>query len=269
MTVVLCGVGGDAGNVSPDPTVDDGRFEYVPIPEKCDTTEARSYGTTPLRHGEGTLADIVDWLKPKDEGVDGDDPEVVRSHPLHRDPNLEHLTYGEHRRRPSPYVQTLAALDPGDVVAFYTGLRPVGGGKKHRYLIGYFTVDSVTLINPDLSAEEKRDLLARHPHNAHAKRFEARGALYYQDPSTDAPIKPVVVDGREPGGLLDRAVKLTDRLERRMFRLAPDVQAALRPLDRDGDPVPEDESVSLGGFKPVVACDVDADEFVAWVERSQ
>ncbi|MFC6726514.1 hypothetical protein ACFQE1_19530, partial [Halobium palmae] len=200
MTVVLCGVGGDAGNVSPDPTVDGtGRFEYLPIPEKCDSAETASYGTIPLRHGEGTLADRIDWLKPKAEDLDGDDPEGVRTHPLHRDPNFEHLTYGEHRRRPSPYVQTLAALDPGDVVAFYTGLRPEDGGKKHRYLIGYFAVDSATLIDPDLPAEEKRALLARHPHNAHAKRFEARGALYYQDPDNDAPVKPVVVvDGREP-----------------------------------------------------------------------
>ncbi|MFC4357216.1 hypothetical protein ACFO0N_04540 [Halobium salinum] len=270
MTVVLCGVGGDAGNVAPDPTVDpDGRFEYVPIPEKCDTTESRSYGTTPLRHGDGTLADRVDWLQSRGD-YDGGRPEVVATHPLHHDPNFEHLTYGEHRRRPSPYVQTLAALDPGDAVAFYTGLRPEDGGKKHRYLVGYFAVAAVTVVDPDLPVAEKRDLLRRHPHNAHTKRFEARGALYYQDPDTDAPVKPVViVDGRAPGGLLDRAVKLTDRLERRMFRLSPAVQEALRPLDRDGDPVPEEESVSLGGFKPVVACDVDLGEFVDWVETRQ
>jgi hypothetical protein len=270
MTVVLCGVGGDASNVAPDPTVDDaGRFEYVPVPEKCDTTETRSYGSTPLRHGDGTLADVVDWLEPKGD-YDGSRPEVVRNHPLHHGPNFEHLTYGEHRRRPSPYVQTLAALDPGDAVAFYTGLRPTGGGKKHRYLIGYFAVSAVTLIDPDLPHEEKRDLLARHPHNAHTKRFEARGALYYQDPETDAPIEPVVVvDGRAPGGLLDRAVRLSDRLERRMFRMAPDVQEALRPLDRDGEPVPTDESVSLGGFKPVVAFDVGLGEFVEWTEERQ
>lgn len=270
MTVVLCGVGGDAGNVAPDPTVDDaGRFEYVPVPERCDTAETRSYGTTPLRRGDGTLADRIDWVEPKGD-YDGGRPEVVRTHPVHHDPNFEHLTYGEHRRRPSPYVQTLRGLDPGDVVAFYTGLRPADGGKKHRYLIGYFAVSSVALVDPDLPVAEKRELLADHPHNAHAKRFEARGALYYQDPATDAPVKPVVVvDGRAPGGLLDRAVKLTDRLERRMFRLAPDVRELLRPLDRDGDPVPGSESVSLGGFKPVVACDVDPGEFVAWVEERQ
>ncbi len=264
MTVVLCGVGGDSGNVSPDPTVDaEGRFEYVPVPEKCDTVETLTYGTLEKRHGDGVLADDIDWLKPRGD-YEGDRPEVVRNHPLHHDPNFEHFTYGEHRRRPSPYVQTLAALEPGDIVAFYTGLRPESGGKKHRYLIGYFTLrDPPTLVTPDTDRAEKHDLLARHPHNAHAKRFRARGDLYYQDPANDAPEKPVViVGGRAPGGLLDKAVKLTDRLERRMFRLAPDVQERLRPRDADG-------SVSLGGFKPIVACDIEPSEFVTFVEERQ
>lgn len=259
MTVVLCGVGGDSGTVDPVPTVDEaGRFEYVPVPEKGPSAETTTYGSLARRHGPGVLADGLDRVLAPDGWTD--DPAAVRDQVVHRDPNFVRLTYGEHRRRPSPYVQSLAACDPGDVVGFYTGLRPVGGGVLHRHLIGYLVVDRVTLVTPEMDEDERRAHLAAHPHNAHAKRHAARGALHYQDPSTDAPEKPVVlVDGRA-GGVLDRAVRLSDRREGPIFYLSEETAAALS--------VRSEGPVHLGGFKPVVVCDASREEFESFLAEA-
>lgn len=256
MTVVLCGVGGDSGTVDPVPTVDGaGEFEYVPVPEKCETAETATYGTLSRRRGDGVLADGLDRVLTPDGWTD--DPARVRSQAVHRDPNLVRLSYGEHRRRPSPYVQTLATLSPGDVVGFYTGLRPADGGVLHRHLFGYLVVDRVALVDPDHPESERRAHLAAHPHNAHAKRYRARGALYYQDPVTDVPTKPVVLVAGAAGGALDRAVRLTDRREGPIFYLSDGARAALRPR--------ADGPVHLGGFKPVVACDATRREFESFL----
>jgi len=65
LTVVLCGVGADTGNVRPVPRVDgDGRFDYVPIPEKGPTTEEATYGSLESRHGDGSLAETLDGIRP-------------------------------------------------------------------------------------------------------------------------------------------------------------------------------------------------------------
>jgi hypothetical protein len=253
MTVLLCGVGADSGNVRPVPAVDaDGRFEYVPIPEKGATTETATYGSLPRRTGDGSLADVVEWVT---------DPESVRDCAVHRDPNLDALTYGEHR---PPYVRQLAALDPGDVVAFYAGFRGPDSDYKHRYLFGYLTVaDDPETLHPDDPHAEKAAVLDDHPANAHAKRFAAHGDCYYHDPAFTDRVEPVaVVPGREPGGLLDRAVRLSDDRVGPNYYMADDVADALAP-DRDGAHGPH-----LGGFKPAIRCDVDAERFQAFLANA-
>lgn len=205
MTVVLAGVGADSTNLGVlAPLYDDGRFEYVPIPEKTrETDETATLGSWELRAGDGTAADLTTRISPQpigdaDRTVSGD---ALESWPFHRDPNFEALTYGEHRT--SGYVSRLEALEPGDVVGFYAGLRRPGGDRAHRYLIGYFTVDRVDVVTPDMPRTERERILAAHPDNAHAKR--ARDGECYLE-------KPVVlVDGREPGGLFDRhPIRLSD-----------------------------------------------------------
>lgn len=250
MVVVLCGVGGDSTNVRPVPEVAaDGRFEYVPIPEKCETTEALTYGTIPRRHDDGVLADDLRWVKPRSESADPADP---RNHPVHRDPNFEHLTYGEHR---PAYVSRLRSLDSGDAVGFYTGLRPDDGGSLHRYLVGYFAVADVVVLDPSLSAAEKRDRLAAHRENAHAKRFAARGELYRHDSAAVRRVGDVVVvDGERPGGLLDRAIRLTDRREGPNYYMAASVRETLRA-----------ENDWTGGIKPAIRCDTSLDRFERFV----
>ncbi|MFW5919999.1 MAG: hypothetical protein ACOCSF_07395, partial [Halanaeroarchaeum sp.] len=183
MTVVLAGIGGDQSNISRNlPLYDDGTFEYVPIPEKtAETEESATFGTWELRKG-GVAADLLSKIRPA-PGRDASwitDPGRIADWPLHRDPNFDALTYGEHRGsvdRRQRYVPFLETLDPGDVVGFYAGLTPVAGGDPHRYLIGYFTVESV-LTTEGLSRAEQRRLLAEHADNAHAKRAPD-GELYY------------------------------------------------------------------------------------------
>ena len=207
MTVVLCGVGADTGNVRPVPAVDaDGRFEYVPIPEKGATTETATYDSIERRHGEGVLADLLDGIRPGSDGEWVTDERAIREQPVHHDPNLDALTYGEHR---PGYVAKLRELETGDVVAFYGGFPGPDSTYKHRSLFGYFTVtDSPTVLDPEMGRTEKRALLDDHPENAHAKRAED-GVPFYDDK------RLVVLAGREPGGLFERdPVRLSEYRER-------------------------------------------------------
>jgi len=261
VVVVLCGVAGDTGNVRPVPPVDgEGRFEYVPIPEKGATAGAETYGSIDRRHGSGTLASLLDRIRPGSEGEWITDPGRIRSHPVHRDPNMEALTYGEHR---PGYVARLRTLSPGDAVGFYAGFPGPETTYKHRYLFGYFTVAAApTVLDPDRSVVEKRAALDDHPHNAHARRFAGHGDLYYHDLDfTDRPRPVVVVPGREPGGLLDRAIRLSDRRRGPNYYMDEAVADALNP-EGIGE-----SGVHLGGIKPAVECDVDADRFREFVRR--
>ena len=129
--IALVGIGADSTNSAPTPRVyGDGRFEYIPIPEK--------------RGPEGTMADYLEAIRPR-PGAE-DPPEYTGDRlaewPLHHDPNFEALTYGETTSR-AAYTNLLTDLQAGDGVAFYTGLRDADASYRHRYLIGYFTVQEV------------------------------------------------------------------------------------------------------------------------------
>jgi hypothetical protein len=257
VTVVLCGVAGDTGNVRPVPAVDEaGRVEYVPIPEKGATSETATYGSLPRRHAAGTLADLLTGVRPGSEGpwLTG---AALRDCPVHRDPNLDALTYGEHR---PGYVAALRDLDPGDAVGFYAGFPTPESDYKHRHLFAWFEVaDRPTLLSPELSDEEVRARLATHPDNAHAKRYAGHGSLYYHDPAfTDRPRDVVVVEGRR-GGRLDRVVRLSDARHGPNYYMADAVARALSPTRRT------DRGVHLGGIKPAVRCDVSTDRFREFV----
>jgi hypothetical protein len=195
MTVVLSGIGCDTTNAGRVAPYGDGAFEYVPIPEKTRRTdESHTYGSWPLRYRDGVAADLLTSITPDPaSGVRYSDDSSIRSWPLHRDPNFEALTYGEHER--GSYVDRLLRLAPGDVVGFYAGLDD--GDRVHRYLVGYVTVASVTELPPDISRAAAAEIFDDHPENAHAKRA-VDGHRYYDDE------RVVLVDGTEPGGLFAR-----------------------------------------------------------------
>ena len=195
MTVVLSGIGCDTTNAGRVAPYGGGAFEYVPIPEKTRATdELHTYGSWELRHHDGVAADLLSAITPDPAaGVTHADDATIRSWPLHRDPNFEAMTYGEHDR--GSYVDRLLSLDPGDVVGFYAGLDD--GERVHRYLIGYFTVDQVVDLPADASRERIAEAFEHHPENAHAKRAVG-GHRYYADEHV------VLVDGTDPGGLFER-----------------------------------------------------------------
>ncbi len=253
MTVVLAGVGADSTNVGAlGPLYDDGHFEYVPIPEKTqETTETETLGSWSLRHDEGVAADLTTRIHPQPIG---DSDRVVtgsalESWPLHHDPNFEALAYGEHRT--SGYVSRLRALEPGDVVGFYAGLRRPGGARAHRYLIGYFTVSSVAVIGPETPRARREQVLESYGENAHAKRATEDG-LYLAEKEV------VFIDGREPGGLFERdPIRLSEYYvregnERAQYYLREDISDAW--------------AVSAGGsnmmFKPAYRCELDGEDFI-------
>jgi hypothetical protein len=276
MTVALIGVGADTTNVAPTPPVyPDGTFEYVPIPDAegpDGTAETATFGSRSLRHGSGTLADALDSITPTPTDGPTLAEQDLADWPLHHDPNFEALTYGETTSRPA-YTQLLASLEPGDAVAFYTGLceAPPDGdpcdrdGYSHRYLIGYFTVDDVVdfgTIHPDsdavsfteLSADGQRAVMADHRENAHAKRFRASGAVNDGDGL-------VIVDGREPGGLLERAVRISEHHGGAHHYLTDECQERLDPVP-SGNP---DRNAYLGGIKQAHRLRISPDEFREYI----
>jgi hypothetical protein len=112
-----------------------------------------------------------------------------------------------------------------------------------------------------MDREAKRALLDDHPENAHAKRFAGHGDCYYHDPAfTERPRPVVVVPGREPGGLIERARRLSDTRKGPNYYMAEDVAAALKPASTT------DRGTHLGGFKPAVRCDVSREAFVEFAE---
>lgn len=259
MAVVLVGVGADSGNVKPVPRIQEGRqFEYIPIPEKgMETSETRTLGSMAQRYGEGALADLVDAVKPNDGADWIRDPETVRNHPVHYDPNLQALTYGEGGKD-----QNIHAIEDhlgeGDVLAFYTGLET--DGRMHRYIFGYFTLDGEpVIIDPETPDDRKAEILERHAENAHARRFEGNGELYAFDPKKPrGASRVVIVDGREPGGLLDRAVRLSAPGGSGNYYMTEEIEELLLP-----------NTNYLGGFKPPIRCDISSEEFIEFVESRQ
>jgi len=238
--IVLSGVAADTTNASPVPRVyDDRGFDYVPIPEtsRDATTETRTYSDVPTR--DGTAAEYLDAVYPGgEEPVVGDE---LASFPVHNDPNLGALTYGE--RRPA-YTNRLRRLAEGDAVVFYTGLRDGSGGALHRYAFGYIVVDRVVDFE-SLGDDEARRRLREHPENAHTKRFEATGRV-------DEGL--VVVEGGE-GGEFERAARISEPAANGHHYLDDGLQDALNP-EPSGD---ASRNAYLGGVKQAHVLRVDTE----------
>jgi len=260
MTVVLVGIGADSKNTNPmGPIHDDGRFEYIPIPESVEeSSEERTYGTETFRFREDTrFVDYVNWIKPAgDDQRKKDSVEEIETHPLHYDPDFNHLTYGESSGRPE-YIERLQNLQPEtDAVAFYAGL--LQNGRKHRYLVGYFTVNEVVHITPE-SETDRADIFNEHPHNAHSKRYFGTGESKHDE--------LVVVDGQEPANLLDMAtVKMSsyDRFGAHQYYLADDFVEEFPLAAPTYSPAPDShekgDKVWLG-FKKPLRVDLSTNEF--------
>lgn len=259
MAVILVGVGADGENVKPRPRIELGRrFEYIPIPEKStETTESRSFDSIESRHTEGVLSDTIREIKPHKNADWIDDHSKIQEWPVHYDPNFDKLTYGEGGKDKN--VNAIEEyLDEGDILGFYTGLDT--HGKMHRYIFGYFTIaQKPRIITEDTSQETKRRILHENEANAHAKRFAANGELYAFDPDKpEGASRVAIVSGREPGGLLNRAVKLSDQVKSGHFYMSDEIEDQLNP-----------NTTHLGGFKDPIRCDISSTKFIDFIESQQ
>ena len=130
MKGILVRIGIDATSGRWNAPVDprSGRYVYVPIPEE------------PLLVRQGLCRDY-DELVPalRDFGVKF--PEHLLGRPMHLDPDFDHLTFGDRHPRDIP----LRALDPGDFIAFYAGMRSIYPEDRTLVyaLIGFYEVDEV------------------------------------------------------------------------------------------------------------------------------
>src|SRR5262245_26299230 len=121
MKALLVRIGVDQAYGSWNAPVDtDGRFVYVPIPEKRDTLFhpglARHYGEVLPALARFCREHGCDLCK------DLRFPQKLLEHPMHLDPDFECLTYGdEGGRRGAGMVD----MRKGDLLVFYGGLRPV------------------------------------------------------------------------------------------------------------------------------------------------
>lgn len=131
------------------PTDADGRFVYVPIPEKLGTPfraglERRFGEVLPVLHrfcGEHNL-DLHRDLR---------FPQALLAHAMHLDPDFECLTYGDDGRRRGAEV---ASMRDGDLLVFYGGLRPTYRCKQRLVyaLVGVYLVEEVVPVG-DVPAE--------------------------------------------------------------------------------------------------------------------
>ena len=167
---------GCGGRLSPISA--DGKFEYIPIPERAAVQNGLRYSDIVAREG-GTLAQLI--------GTDGF---------AHLDPEFVTHSYGE----PShPKRAQLLSLTKGDFLVFYAGFQGEGIAIGTCCAIGYFTVKTVHAMN---SESEWPPLNLIHLNNAHFRRARREDSL-------------VVVEGNQQGSrLLTHAVPISDASQR-------------------------------------------------------
>lgn len=122
----------------------EGRFIYVPIPEKLGT---RFHPGLERRYAE-VIPALERFCRDHDCDLGGDLrlPQELLEYSMHLDPDFESLTYGdEGGRRGAGMVE----MCDGDLLVFYGGLRPVDACKdKLVYaLMGLYVVQEVVPIN--------------------------------------------------------------------------------------------------------------------------
>lgn len=192
MKYMLLRVGIDKGNGGClSPIFDDGSFEYIPIPERCATSENRIY-----KHLKGRYHySIRNFV-----------PERLHYSVPHLDPEFETFTYGDPTQNKRGQ---LARLNQGDLLVFYAGLDSENRIDIPRlFIIGYLTVSQVYDFARIPEYEYNR-ILQKVDNNAHAKRR-------YQEEDL------VIVEGNpEKSRLFDKALPLGDSEDKTMKDIKP------------------------------------------------
>ena len=201
MKALLLRVGIDRGcGGALAPLFADGSFEYIPIPERRESSETRTFGNTVGIHAHPLSTYNL--------------PKKLEHTTMHVDPEFETFTYGD----PSIKRTYLLKLESGDLLVFYAGLHPWDyDGEDALYIIGYFTVQTIIDMRR-LSEDEREDIRRRYPNNAHVKRrHDDDAVIVIGDPTTSR--------------RLDRAVRISvkrpDRRGRPMHAVSEEIARTL------------------------------------------
>jgi hypothetical protein len=149
MKGLLIHVGADTTNLGVvGPLFEDLSFEYIPIPMDnpyCGERRTyRDFRALNQRYGR-TLADFL--------------PADVADLPVYYDPDFDNYIYGQYLRR-HPKSFTIRKLERGDIVFFVASLAPYDPkvyaerdrlrryqiGRRNKYIIGLFTVESIAEV---------------------------------------------------------------------------------------------------------------------------
>ncbi|PWI49617.1 hypothetical protein CEE45_00365 [Candidatus Heimdallarchaeota archaeon B3_Heim] len=202
MKAMLLRIGIDKGTDGAlAPIFNDGSFEYIPISEKKESAENRTFITTIGRSGKF----LSDYL-----------PKKVASRKFHFDPEFETFTYGD----PTSKRNYLVNLIENDLLVFYAGLTPYKTNKYKEalYIIGYFTVDKVI----DFSQTNRSVAKSHHKlfsNNAHIKRSHHSKDLI------------IVIGKKGNSRLLEEAVLISkpklNKIGRIYHTVSPDMETLL------------------------------------------
>ncbi len=204
MNVVLLRVGIDTGSGGMHaPLFVDGSFEFMPIPDGFSGTgvDERTYGNTLGRRG----VPLSEYFPPRRRPV-------MAKCPMHVDPEFDTYTYGD----PSPLKARLRHLEPGDLLAFYSGLEGWDAPREPAlYLVGYFEVAAAGRAS-EFDETELRTLFERNFHVRHLGVFKEQKE------------RLVLVKGSPASRLLDQAVCIsqlgTNRYGGRLYVLSENVR---------------------------------------------
>lgn len=211
-----------------------GEFVYVPIPEEQpqgDLPGMRTSYTDQRPFLESFCArhrvDLYDDL-----GF----PRPLWRRRTHLDPDFGAGTYGDDGRRRGTILRSLT---PGDVLAFYSGLRDVEDPRGPLFygIIGLLVVRSV---------ERAADVPPHHRcRNAHTRRLHPR------------PTDVIVIGRREETGLCDRAIAIGER-RRGAYRVRRDL------LEAWGGLSVKDGFIQRSAVPPRL---IDPEAFLRWFRR--
>jgi hypothetical protein len=219
--LVRVGIDLTAGGWNAPVDPDTFEFAYVPIPDRAQ----REGLATPYASVSGALARFPQARLPA----------ALRRRPMHLDPDFAHLTYGDDGARRG---RSLTALAPGDLVAFFAGLRPIRP-IAHRLLYALVGLYRVAEVVPASSVPE-----SRWSENAHTRR------------SRRGPTDVVVRADPSRSGRLRRCIPIGEWRDG-CYRVRPDL------LERWGHLSCRDGYLQRSAVPPSFR---DPSRFLAWLE---
>ncbi len=158
-SIYLANVGANSSHRFISPLFDDGRFEFITIPEQPLEPGPNSVRYRDLKSHYDPSRSLAQWL-----------PERALDDATHFDPEFVTNTYGDNCDR-APRAAALKAMQPGDLIFFLARLANWNGGNFSGqygfYLIGFLEIENIlrsAYRPPD------DDALARFAANAHVRR---------------------------------------------------------------------------------------------------